>query len=152
MEKAVIKKAEKADHKELTKLVKKSKAYWGYTPSQLEEWDNELTITPNYISSNAVFKYMIDECLIGCYSYLKLDNHIIELDYFFISSIYIGKGCGKLLMLDFLERIKKEKIKKIIVNSDPNAERFYSLFGFKTVKKIESSIKGRFLPKMEKYI
>ena len=38
--------------------------------------------------------------------------------------------------------------KEIIVESDPNAEAFYTSQGFETFDKIESFPKGRFLPVM----
>lgn len=100
MKKGIIEKAEPLEHSKLTDLVKKSKTYWGYTPSQMQEWNDELTITHEYISSNEVYKLYIDNNIIGCYSYLKLNNNI-ELDFFFILPNYIGKGFGKLLMHDF---------------------------------------------------
>lgn len=151
MKKGIIEKAKPLENSELTDLVKKSKAYWGYTLSQMKEWDNELTITHEYISSNEVYKLSIDNRIIGCYSYLILNNSI-DLDFFFISPNYIGKGFGKLLMHDFLNRVEKGNFKSVIVKSDPNAEKFYEAFGFKTISRLKSSIENRFLPFMQKDI
>ena len=64
---------------------------------------------------------------------------------------YIGKGFGNYLMLDFLNRIKENRdVKKILLDADPNAEKFYQKFGFTTIGQLETSIKNRFLPIMER--
>jgi len=137
------------DHNEITELTKLSKSFWGYSPEQIEKWDADLTITPDYISANKVFKLIFDGNIIGYYSYKRIDLNTIKLDNIFIQPEYIGKGYGKILMEDFFERIKKEEVENIILNSDPNAEGFYKKFGFKVTGKIESSIEGRFLPVMK---
>jgi len=152
MKKVVIENAKVIDHKKLTDLVKKSKAHWGYTLSQMKEWDNELTINHDYINSNEVFKLSLDNHIIGCYSYLKINHNTVKLDFFFILPNYIGKGFGKLLMHHFFKKIENDTIKKIMVESDPNAENFYANYGFKTIDKLKSSIENRFLPLMQKDI
>ena len=52
-------------------------------------------------------------------------------------------------MNDFLQKMKKENIKKIILDSEPNAEKFYAKIGFKKIGEFETSIKNRFMPIME---
>ena len=52
-------------------------------------------------------------------------------------------------MNDFLNRIKNTETKNIIVDSEPNVEKFYEYFGFSKVGKIETAIKDRYLPIME---
>lgn len=39
--------------------------------------------------------------------------------------------------------------KTVTLDAEPNAERFYLKFGFKTVDQLASSIPNRFLPVME---
>lgn len=59
------------------------------------------------------------------------------------------KGYGKMLMNDCINKTKKKKTAKIILEADPNAEKFYEGFGFLKINQIETSIKNRFLPVME---
>ncbi|HKO76105.1 MAG TPA: GNAT family N-acetyltransferase, partial [Flavobacterium sp.] len=73
----------------------------------------------------------------------------VLLDNLFILPEYIGKGFGKYLMNDFLNRMKEEKFNKITLDSEPNAESFYLKFGFKKIGEFETSIKNRFMPIME---
>lgn len=148
----MIKQAIPNDHIELSKLTKISKAYWGYSAEQILEWDEALTITPAYIKTNQVFKLCIDETIIGYYSYVEKSMKAVHLDNLFVLPSYIGKGFGQLLMLDFLERVKREDCTSITLDSEPQAERFYAKFGFEVIGQLPTSIEGRYLPIMQKYL
>ena len=107
-----IQKTKIEDHIRLTEITKKSKAYWGYSDEQMEKWNNNLTITRDYIEENLVFNLIDENQIIGYYSYLKQENNQVKLDNLFILPEYIGKGFGSFLMNDFLERIRNEKYEK----------------------------------------
>ena len=89
-----IEKANIAENDILSKITKKSKAFWGYSKEQILKWNNNLTITKNYIEKNDVFKLVIENKIIGYYSYLKIENQNVKLDNLFILPEYIGKGYG----------------------------------------------------------
>ncbi|WP_026728302.1 GNAT family N-acetyltransferase [Flavobacterium denitrificans] len=144
-----IEKAKILDNETLTSITKKSKAYWGYSAEQIQKWDKSLTITQDYIRNNDTFKLIDNNLIIGYYSYFFKEGKTIKLDNLFILPEYIGKGFGKQLLLDFLNRMKDEKIEKIILDSEPNAESFYSKMGFVKIGEFETSIKNRFMPIME---
>lgn len=144
-----IQNAKTEDHIRLTEITKKSKAYWGYSDDQMEKWNNNLTITRDYIEENPVFNLIDENQIIGYYSYLRLENNQVKLDNLFILPEYIGKGLGSFLMNDFVERMRNEKCQKIILDSEPNAEQFYQKIGFTKIGEFETSIKNRFMPIME---
>lgn len=145
-----IEKANREDHEILTEITKKSKAFWGYSEEQMTQWNDALTITQEYIQTNFAYKLIQENQVIGYYSYFNSETAIIKLDNLFILPEYIGKGFGNQLMQDFLNRIKENRdVKKILLDADPNAEKFYQKFGFKTIGQLETSIKNRFLPVME---
>jgi GNAT superfamily N-acetyltransferase len=144
-----IAKAESNDHEVLTDITKKSKAYWGYSAEQMEAWSELLTITEAYIESNSVYKLVIDNKVIGYYSFYPENDQTIKLDNLFVLPEYIGKGFGQMLMNDFLLRLKTTTANKILLDADPNAEKFYTKSGFVTIGQIETSIKDRYLPVME---
>lgn len=145
-----IEKANSDDHEILTEITKKSKAFWGYSEEQMKQWDDALTITQEYIQTNFVYKLTKENQVIGYYSYFNSEVAIIKLDNLFVLPEYIGKGIGNQLMQDFLNRIKENRaIKKIVLDADPNVEKFYQKFGFTTIGQLETSIKNRFLPIME---
>jgi ribosomal protein S18 acetylase RimI-like enzyme len=145
-----IEKAISDDDLILTEITKKSKAYWKYSEEQIKKWTNTLTISKDYITQNETYKLILDNRKIaGYYSFIKKENQIIKLDNMFIAPEYIGNGYGKILMNDFIERIKQTKFEKIILDAEPNAKMFYHKFGFTVIGQFESSIKDRFIPIME---
>ncbi len=147
-----IEKAKPTDAKEITQLTMRSKAHWGYTPEQIAAWREELTITPTYIEQNEVFKLTDASKLIGFYTHKPINGHILKLNFLFVEPAYIGRGYGGVLLTDFLCRIKTSPYHKVMLDADPNAQAFYKKYGFKVVGKLQSSIKDRFLPIMEKEI
>lgn len=145
-----IERALPEDHILLTVITKKSKAFWGYDEQQMEKWDDLLTITPDYILKNETYKLVLENEIVGYYSLLKVDSQTLKIDNLFISPVFIGKGLGKKLMADIFERAKLNSYSSIILDSDPNAEDFYSHFGFIKIDHIKTSVKNRFLPVMKK--
>jgi len=143
-----IQKARKSDAKSLTELTFRSKDYWNYGARQIKDWQDELTILPSYVDQNQVYKLTNTDELVGFYAFYPENSSTVKLDFFFIEPTYIGRGYGKYLMTDFLGRIKSTNYNKIILEADPNAEKFYGQFGFKVIGKQESSIKDRYLPVM----
>lgn len=144
-----IQKATPNDAAILTNITKKSKAYWGYSNEQIENWSAQLTITKEYLKNNQVYKLEVNNLIVGYYSYIILEENIVQLDNLFILPNCIGTGLGTFLMNDFLGKIKTLKVKKVLLESEPNAEKFYNKFGFKTIEQIKTSIKDRFVPLME---
>lgn len=145
-----IEKSTPKDSKKLTGLTIRSKSHWNYSVPQIEKWRDDLTVSEGYIIEKEVYKLTDSKAkIIGYYSYFKIDELKIKLENLFIEPQYIGNGYGKMLMNDFIERIKKTKTERIILESDPNAANFYKKMGFKIIGKLETSIEGRFLPIME---
>ncbi len=144
-----ITKANTHDYRVLTDITKKSKAYWGYSDEQMRKWSDLLTITEEYIQNNEVYKLIINQSIVAYYSYFEIEKDSVRLDNLFVSPENIGKGYGKLLMNDFILKIKKSEAKRIILDADPNAQKFYESFRFVKIGEIETSIKDRFLPIME---
>ena len=144
-----IERANINDNEILTEITKKSKAFWGYSEEQILKWNDNLTISKDYIESNNTFKLLNDNKVIGYYSYIIEEKKIVRLDNLFVLPEYIGKGFGKYLVNDFLMRMRNQKIEKIILDSEPNATEFYLKIGFEKIGEFETSIKNRFMPIME---
>ncbi len=141
--------ADENDAKALTIITKESKAYWGYTEELLKSWEGDLTISEEYMLENKVYKLIFEYKIIGYYSYFNIEEGTVKLDNLFVLSKYIGEGFGKILIEDFLNKIRESKIEKIILDADPYVEDFYKKFGFNTIGQLETSVKDRFLPIME---
>jgi GNAT superfamily N-acetyltransferase len=135
-------------HLILSEITFDGKAFWGFSEAILNIWREELTITEKYILENETYTLLINDQIVGYYSFLKLSETLWKLDNLFLFQKFIGKGYGKFLMEDFLKRSKISGIKSLILDAEPNAEKFYLKFGFKVYELKESKIIGRFLPKM----
>jgi len=144
-----IEKTGRPDAKVLTELTIRSKSYWNYGKKQIEKWREELTITEKYIDENQIYKLVSDDILIGFYAYQPENETDIKLNYLFVEPKFIGKGYGKILITDFLKRVQNTEFKRVILDADPNAEKFYNGIGFRVIGKLKSTIKDRFLPIME---
>jgi hypothetical protein len=68
----LIKSAKKKEAKILTKISYKSKGYWNYPQEYFDIWNNELTISPDYIEKNVVFVFELGGALVGYYSLVEL--------------------------------------------------------------------------------
>lgn len=144
-----IESAQKDDHIILSDITYKAKAFWGYEKAQLEKWQEDLTISPEYITANDTYKLRLQEKIIGYYSVIKVEKETLKLDNIFVLPEYIGKGYGKILMRDCISKAKSEGFKKIILDAEPKAEGFYKKIGFETINQLQSSIAERFLPQMK---
>lgn len=141
-------KATPEDHKELTKLIRLSKNYWQYGAAQIEAWHKELSVTEEDINTNSFFKLIENQELIGFCSYILLPDQVLYLENLFIHPDFIGKGYGAKGMAFMLKEAATNNCTQILLDSDPNAESFYLKYGFVTYDQKQSSIEGRFLPKM----
>ena len=144
-----IEKALKKDAQDLTELTIRSKSYWNYSQEQIESWRDELSVSESYIVENNVYKLTENNAILGYYSYYELNKSEIMLENLFIEPHYIGKGIGNRLMSDFFNRLKNSDYRKVLLDADPNAVKFYTKLGFKVIGKRETSIKNRYLPIME---
>ncbi len=137
------------EHQTITDITKSSKAYWGYQPEWMEMWDEELTITPNYIRGNKVYKATYQAQVVGYYSLGYINDKVCELDNLFILPEFIGKGIGKKLLNHAIETAQFLGLNEIVLDADPNAVGFYQKHGFKEISKKETKIEGRFFSVMK---
>jgi ribosomal protein S18 acetylase RimI-like enzyme len=140
--------AEISDLETLNTISVKSKSYWGYPESWIEQWMDELTLDKDKFSMQNVLVVETEHKLIGFASIVEHSKNY-EILHLWILPEYIGMGYGKKLLEKTIHTFVKSD-KEIIVEADPNAEPFYQRQGFVTYDKVESFPKGRFLPVMKK--
>ena len=145
----IITNAKREDAKTLTELTIRSKNYWDYGHAQIEQWRDELTITPDYIDQNSVFKMVEKGQTVGFYAFAPESSEQVKLNFLFVEPEAIGKGYGKRLLTHFLNGLKGTNYKRVVLDADPHAEAFYASQGFTVIGKLNSSIEGRFLPIMQ---
>lgn len=138
------------DANKLTEIALKAKAYWGYSNHLIESWQEDLTITSVMISESYIFKFLVDDTIVGFYFLNPLIEKSIELEMLFVLPAFIGKGIGKQLLIHAFQKARTLKASTMTLLADPNAVPFYNSQGFYTIDNKESSIIGRFLPVMQK--
>ena len=146
---ATIIKARPADAKRLSQIAWQSKSHWNYPQEWMKLWRKGLTITPEIITQNDVYKLVLDNGkIVGC-TVLITEKEVLWIEHLWILPEYIGHGFGKQLLQTALKKTIQSVHQTIKVVSDINAEVFYQKMGFETVSQYESVPKGRFLPVMQ---
>ncbi|GGG95955.1 N-acetyltransferase [Polaribacter pacificus] len=145
----MIVKALSSDATSITQVALISKAYWGYSEAQILSWTDELTVSPEMIQEMQVYVWKEGQKILGFYVLNQPLDNKIELEFLFVLPSFIGKGIGKKLLVHAIEIAKKNPENLLMtLDADPNAAPFYSSQGFQTVGQKNSSIFGRFMPKM----
>ena len=145
----IIRAAAAHEAAEISSLAIRSKAYWGYTKEFMETCREELTVTSDEIDSPSLH-YVVAECgakIVGFYGIEHLADSEYELEALFVEPEHIGTGIGRSLMNHAKKTAKEMGGRTLVIQGDPNAEKFYRAAGGELISKRESySIPGRFLP------
>lgn len=133
----------------LSSLMRRAKAHWGYPKEWLEEWKEELTISPSYIAANIVVMLVSDKKAIGFFG-LELKDNFAYLGHLWVEPPHIGTGVGKLLLAESCKEAFNRGYSTIELVADPNAESFYRHYGATKIDEDHGEIFGtpRVLPKM----
>ncbi len=133
----------------LTEVAHAAKRHWGYPENWIEQWQADLTITPEFIAENEMYVATIDEEVLGCCA-LAFSEGLAELEHMWIRPRHIGTGVGRVLFQYAKERAAKLGIRVLEISADPNAEGFYERMGARRIGEIKSEIDGqpRVLPRL----
>ncbi|MCF6338854.1 MAG: GNAT family N-acetyltransferase [Gammaproteobacteria bacterium] len=144
-----IRNAEPYEASYLSELAIRSKSYWGYSAKFMAACRNELVVSIEKIE-NEYFHYMAAERqgeVVGFYALEHLSESDFELEALFVEPRYIGTGIGKALISHAKSNAASLGGDTLIIQGDPNAEKFYLAAGGRLTGKRESaSILSRFLP------
>lgn len=148
-----IRRAEDNESDILTSISFAAKRYWKYPEEYFDVWEDELTITPDYINQNEVHVAKVDGKAVGFISIVEVKNdfHVKEflirkgfwLDHIFVHPSFIGKRVGYELIFFAKELCRGKNIGCLYILSDPNAKGFYDKIGTQFIREVPSSIKGR---------
>lgn len=136
----------------LTSLAIRSKAYWNYSAKFMEACREELSVSPDKIENNK-FHHVVAESnsvIVGFYALERLSETEFELEALFVEPKRIRTGVGKALISHAKNHALALGGRVLLIQGDPNAEKFYRAAGGKPTGKRESaSVRGRFLPTFE---
>lgn len=145
----VIRPAHAGEARLLGELALRSKAHWGYSTQFLEAVRAELSYSEKQLQSERMHCFVLESAgrPVGFYALAHQRGPEIELDSLFVEPEHIGKGFGRLL-IEHAKRVAAAMgATQMIIQGDPNAERFYRAAGAVLTGTRESgSIPGRFLP------
>jgi N-acetylglutamate synthase-like GNAT family acetyltransferase len=144
-----IRRAQAEDSSTLTKIAQDAKRYWGYPEHWIEHWQDDLTISSDYVGNNQVFLVENNGEIIGFYALIIHENKA-ELDHMWVTPAHIGAGVGKELFIHAMQTASRRNVNEVGISSDPNAAGFYQKMGAHHAGETISEIDGqsRALPRL----
>ena len=133
----------------LSELAFRSKAYWGYSDEFMAACRVELSYTPAQIAAPEYHFFVTEaaRAIRGFYALEQRSSSTVEVEAMFVEPAWVGKGYGRALMGHAKSQAARLGATTMIIQSDPNAERFYRAAGGQVTGRRESgSIPGRQLP------
>jgi N-acetylglutamate synthase-like GNAT family acetyltransferase len=132
---------------ELTELIMRSKAHWGYSDEFLARVRTELTMHPEQVVPHRTLVSEVDGRPAGVATVTGTVPHG-ELDMLFVDPWAIGRGVGRELLLEAARRARAEGFEALDIVADPDAEPFYVKMGATRVGESVSPSTGRSLPQL----
>lgn len=140
-----LRRAEPADAEALSALALRSKAHWGYDEGFMERCRPLLAVSAAYVRENDVIVAIPADGIVGFCSIVAGPDEV-ELDMLFVEPAWIGRGVGRALLEHALARAAGTA-RRMVVESDPQAEEFYARHGGVRFGWRASSVEpGRYLP------
>lgn len=131
----------------LTAIAHAAKRYWGYSEELMALWDDELTLSPQFIANHPVFCAVRDSEIIGFYA-LSRQGETCECEHLWVDPQHMGAGVGTLLFEHAVQTVRSMGGSIMNMVSDPHAEGFYRRMGASCARHVPSRIAGRLLPLM----
>lgn len=154
-----IRKAVSEDADTLTEISFQAKRVWNYPEEYYKRWENELTITEDYIKYNIVYVATVNDVVVGYYSivYNPEDQTFGKvfmqsgywMEHIFIRPQYMLKKIGTKLINHLKSICKDNGINYLLIFVDPNAKGFYEKKGAIYKYMSESNIENRKIPVFE---
>jgi N-acetylglutamate synthase-like GNAT family acetyltransferase len=145
----LIRRATPVDAGALTAIAHDAKRYWGYPEEWIRHWQEDLTVTPDFVARNQVFVAERESEIIGFYALVILD-HCAELEHMWVAPKHIGTGVGKELFIHAMQLAAGDSISEVEISAEPNAESFYQKMGARRIGEVTSEVMGetRQLPRL----
>ncbi len=134
----------------LSGIAFRSKAHWGSTAEFIERCRTELSVSAEYFEHNPTFVFVRDAAPIGFCSLERLSSTRVEPGHLFVDPSQMSQGDGRMLIDHACQQAQSRSYQTLVIQSDPNAERFYLAFGARRAGSWQSSsIPDRLLPLLE---
>ena len=117
-----------ADAPALSAIAWAAKAHWGYPAHWLDQWRDQLTITPEFVAANDTFVARHDGQIVGFHALLETAEGC-RLEHLWILPEWMGQGIGRRLFAHAAGRAADRGAASLTIEADPNAEPFYLHLG-----------------------
>src|SRR6266498_3462549 len=87
-----------------------AKRHWGYPEHWITHWQDDLTISPDFVAANQVFVAESEGELLGFYALIIRDDKA-ELDHMWVAPAHIGAGVGKDLFIHAMQNAARRDIR-----------------------------------------
>lgn len=143
-----IRSARPEEAEQITALVMRSKAHWGYDDEFMALAVDDLRITQEYLEKNEGFVMGTDNEMWGFSSMVRQENEML-LDNLFIEPGFIGQGLGMKLWEHAVAFAREKGCEAIVLVSEPHAVEFYRKLGAVIIGEETSAVdENRKLPVM----
>jgi GNAT superfamily N-acetyltransferase len=123
-----IRPAQLDEHEALSRIAHKAKAHWGYRPEDLTNWHAELTVSPESLAQHPTFVAEVQDHIAGFFQ-LSFPPEGPELEHMWVLPNDMGQGIGRGLLERAILEVAKRGHDRLLIDADPNAERFYVACG-----------------------
>lgn len=133
----------------LTRIAHDAKRHWGYPEHWIQHWQEDLTISSDFVANNHVYVAERENALMGFYA-LVIREGKAQLEHMWVAPEHIGAGVGKELFIHAMQNAAGQKVSEVEISSDPHAEGFYQKMGAHRIGETVSEIDGqsRTLPRL----
>lgn len=132
------------DAEDLSAVAVRSKRHWGYSKEAMELWNQNLTITEDFLNSHTVIKATLEDEIVGFFA-LEEIQPVTRIAQYWIDTPYMRKGYGTVMYNYLRDYLKKRNVEKVTLVLDPNGMSFFERKGAKILEKIEHKVKNKFL-------
>jgi GNAT superfamily N-acetyltransferase len=125
----------------LSAIAFRAKAHWGYSAATLENWRQQLSVTPTQLQRQLAFVADVDGEPAGFYL-LAPATGMWSLEHLWVAPEFMGRGMGSALLEHALRTGRDAGASQLRVDADPNAEAFYVKMGAARVGDVAAPIAG----------
>lgn len=138
----------------LTALAVRAQATWGYGREEMAVFEGWLRLAPEALTAPRAFAprtFVMEAAdrLAGFYTLVPADEATLELRHLFVDPAFMGRGFGSRLLTHAREEARRAGHTRLVVRSDPHAERFYRMRGAMQLRLLPSRLAGQRLALLE---
>jgi len=137
-----ITRAQPSEAATLSAIAWAAKASWDYPSDWMQQWREQLTITPIFVAENEVFGAIINRQTVAFHALLQRAD-VLRLEHLWVLPDWMGQGIGAALFRHAAKRAAARGALSLTIEADPNAEPFYRRMGAVRSGVITTEIDGR---------